>query len=147
MSADVDSMRFYKFEKKFKKNFTSKCGAVVLIPSRRHNARSAINKYIHTMKSFSTTTREIFTPSFDRFTGGKFKGNHHDMMVIFERNNDNLNVTIVWAKNSAGMFNNRSIEKYSVSSMVKNLRSDAEDMGLLYSCDDNIPNGVSYPQI
>jgi hypothetical protein len=51
MSADVDSMRFYELQKKFKKNFTSKCRAVVLIPSRRHNARSAINKYIHQMKS------------------------------------------------------------------------------------------------
>jgi len=49
MSADVDSMQFYEHEKKFKKNFTSKCRAVVLISSRRHNARSAINKYIHTM--------------------------------------------------------------------------------------------------
>jgi hypothetical protein len=49
MSADVDSMRFCEYEKKFKKNFTSKCRAVVLISSRRHNARSAINKYIHQM--------------------------------------------------------------------------------------------------
>jgi hypothetical protein len=56
MSADVDSMRFYGFEKKFKKNFTSKCRAVVLISSRRHNARSAINKYIHTMTTFSKKT-------------------------------------------------------------------------------------------
>jgi hypothetical protein len=31
MSADVDSMRFYEHEKKLKKNFTSKCRAVVLI--------------------------------------------------------------------------------------------------------------------
>ncbi len=60
MSADVDSMRFCEHEKKFKKNFTSKCRAVVLISSRRHNARRAINKYIHTMNPLLTEIHDLF---------------------------------------------------------------------------------------
>jgi len=102
---------------------------------------------LHNMKSYSTTTREIFTPEIDRFTGGKFKGNHHDMMVSFHRHGDQLTILIFWSKDSAGKFTKREVTDYSIESFLSEMKFDAEKMGLSFSCDDNIPNGFSFPEI
>ena len=97
------------------------------------------------MKSHSTTTREIFTPTYDRFTGGVFNQNHNDMMVIFNRHSDELTVSIFWGKNSAGNFTQREITDYNISSFVNSMKSEFEEMGGLLFCEDDIPEGVSYP--
>ena len=97
------------------------------------------------MTTFSTTTREIFTPQFDRFTGGKFTVNHHDMMVLFHRHSDDLTVSIFWGKDSSGKFTKREITDYNIQSFVNKIKYEADEMGILYSCEDNIPDGLSYP--
>lgn len=98
-----------------------------------------------TTAEYTTTLREIFTPTYDRFTGGKFQGNHRDMMVIFDRKGDNLKITTLWNKGSVGMFGNRVVENYNIITMLDGFKNDAEELNLTFSCEDNIPQGVSYP--
>lgn len=97
------------------------------------------------MKTYTTTTREIFTPAVDRFTGGKFNGNHHDMMVSFHRHGDQLTISIFWGKDSAGKFTEREVTDYSIESFLNQMKSDAKEIGLSFSCVDNIPHGFSFP--
>lgn len=97
------------------------------------------------MKSFKTTTRKIFTPELDRFTGGKFTGNHRDMMVSFHRHADQLTVSIFWGKDSVDKFTKRETRDYNIQLFVNKMKSEAEEMGLLSSCEDDIPHGFSFP--
>jgi len=98
-----------------------------------------------TRKEFNTDLRKIFTPEHDLFTGGDFRGNHRDMMVIFDRKGDAITITTCWNRGSAGMFGNRRLENYNISTMLEGFKNDAEELNLAFSCEDNIPQGVSYP--
>jgi hypothetical protein len=98
-----------------------------------------------TRKEYTTTLSEIFTPVYDRFTGGDFRGNHRDMMVIFNRKRDALSITTLWNRGFGGMFGNRVVENYNISTMLEGFKNDAEEMNLAFFCEDNIPQGVSYP--
>ena len=98
-----------------------------------------------TRKEYTTTLLEIFTPTYDRFTGGDFRGNHRDMMVIFDRKGDAITITTCWNRGSAGMFGNRVVESHNISTMVERFKNVGKELNLIFSCEDNIPQGVSYP--
>ncbi len=93
------------------------------------------------MKTINTTTREIFTPSLDRYTMGAYQGNHRDLLVCFTRDGDKLTISQAWSRDSIGTFYHREERTYSVSEMIAGLAESAAEVGFSYDVVDDIPQG------
>jgi hypothetical protein len=93
--------------------------------------------------SYKTSLRAIFTPALDRFTMGKFNGNHFDLFVSFNRNGDLVTVRQAWVRDAAGTFANHEEKDYSIKTLLRGLKECAEECRLSFECTDDLPEGFS----
>lgn len=97
------------------------------------------------MKTYSTTTTEMFTPSFDPSLGRKFTGNHADFTVILRRDGDEVTETCLGYQGLGPCRPILSKRTYSVTKLVADLRETCEEFGGDFECIDDLPEGISYP--
>lgn len=94
--------------------------------------------------TYKTSLRGIFTPATDKFTGGKYQGNHRDFVASFTREGDKLTVDVGWIRDAGSMLVFRDSKVYSISTMLEGLKETADECGLTFECIDDIPEGFSH---
>lgn len=97
------------------------------------------------MKTITTTTRDIFTPSYDRTIDQTYTGNHLGYWVTFFRKGDTLTVNHYGEKGWNPVRPLLATETHSISGVVAGLVDDSFELGIDYQVDDNIPEGFSLP--
>lgn len=93
--------------------------------------------------AYKTTLRQIFTPALDRSTGGKFTMNHTAYMVSFFRNGDSVTVNHYGEKGWAPCRPLLDSTTHSIRGLLAGLRETAQDCGVGFECEDDLPEGWS----
>lgn len=95
--------------------------------------------------TFTTTLREVFTPSFDPTIGQAYTGNHSGYFVSFWRNGDSVTVNHFGEKGLGPVRPLLKSETHSIEGLLSGLIAFAQDNGGEFDCKDDLPEGFSLP--
>jgi hypothetical protein len=98
-------------------------------------------------KTYRTSTKEIFTPTYDPTIDRPYTGNHSGFLVSIRRNGDSVTVSHFGEKGFSPCRPLIRESTHSISELIADGRQLALENGFAYECDDNLPEGVSYPSV